>query len=484
MSRLLIPVIAILAFAGCQRAVRYPPAPAVKAAKEKAEPKAIWGWLFPETPPRDLPIRFVASDDPSWRSLPTFWNHFPPLAAGMRTSHIGQSPLGVVAGFALLENADAITIKVPRGLPDPTPLIPASNPPTYGKWRLGKKIFFDRVLSAGKTSMTCADCHRPGHGFAEASPISIEGTRNTLSLLNVVYNREQFWDGRVRSLEEVLLLSLDDEVDAESDRLKVLQAHRWGGVARRIDQNDNYRVEFRLIFGIERVTQDAIAKALATYMRTILSADSIYDRACAEAEPTKNATPSAGHFTKSLDDAAMKRLAAALPPTTNPLGRDQLAQRIEQGQAVFLGKGGCALCHPPGAFTNHQFYNALIGDSGLSQAVSGGETGRFKVLPIGLKDPAMRGAYRTPTLRNLSATGPYFHDGSRSTSRMAIDYFAMHLDKGDRLLAEPLRDLLARTPPEVPGTHPSLFNQDEGSALMLFLLALDGQPVDPIVANP
>ncbi len=480
MSRLCkLLVVLMLASTGCQKAHRFPATPVAKIAKDKAEAKAIWGWVTPESAPRDMPIRFVASDRPEWRDLKTFWNHFPPLAAGMRTSHIGQPPLGIVAGFVLLDDLDAIAIKVPRGLPDPTSRIPASNPLTYGKWRLGKKVFFDRVLTAGTTSMSCAECHQPGHGFAEPSALSQEGTRNTLSLLNVVYNREQFWDGRVRSLEEVLVLSLDDELDAGASRLKVLESHRWGGVAQRLDKDADYRAEFRLIFGIDRVTQDAVAKALACYLRTILSGDSLYDRACADGEKT----PTAEQLAKAMSDDAVKRLEVVLPASANPPNRDSLAKQIAHGQSLFHGKAGCALCHPPGGFTNHQYYNVLVGDSGMAQAKSGHETGRFKALPIGLKDPSLRGAYRTPTLRNLSATAPYFHDGSRPTLPMAIEYFGMHLDKGHPLLAPPLRELLAKTPPEVPGSHPSLLNQEEGAAVLLFLLALDGRPVDPIIAN-
>ena len=150
MSRLLIPFFMLLALVGCQKAVRYPAALAAKTAQQKTEPMAIWGWMCPDKLPRDLPIRFVSADQPNWKNLPAFWNQFPPLAAGIRTSHIGLTPLGILAGFALLDDADAITIKVPRGLPDPTPLIPASNPPSYGKWRLGKKVFFDSVLPVGK----------------------------------------------------------------------------------------------------------------------------------------------------------------------------------------------------------------------------------------------------------------------------------------------------------------------------------------------
>lgn len=478
MSRCCFILVALLAFSGCQRAGRYPP-PTAKSAKEKAEAKAVWGWAFPLQTPRDLPIRFVASDRPEWAALPAFWNLVPHPAAGSRTIHIGQSPLGIVAAFVMLDSIEAIAVKVPRGLPDPTPLIPECNPPTFGKWRLGKKIFFDRVLVAGATTLACADCHQPKHGFTEANSVSLDGTRNTLSLLNVAFNRSQFWDGRVRSLEEVLVHSIDDELDGGASRLKVLQSHRFGGTAQRLDKIWEYRDEFRLVFGVDRVNQDDVAKALATYLRTILSGDSLYDRAVADGKTTKFGQPTVEQFKAVLTDDAMRRLA----PVAGTLGRDEIAERMVRGQAVFAGKGGCAVCHPTGLFTDHAYHNVLLDDSGVSQAVSGQETGRFNALPIGLKDPLMRGAYRTPSLRNLSATGPYFHNGSRSTISEAVNYFRQHLDMNQPLLAAPLRERLAATIPEIPGTSPYLFGSDEREAVILFLLSLDGQPVDPIVAN-
>jgi cytochrome c peroxidase len=473
MSRSIFVAAVLLGLAGCQKAVRFPAAP--KGTKDKAEPKAIWGWIIPARSPADLPIRFVASDRPEWHSLPAFWNTSPPNGGGRATIHVGQSPLGVLAGLALLQADEAITIKVPRGLPDPTPLIPAANPPTLGKWRLGKKLFFDRVLAAGTTPYACADCHKPDKGFTEPTAISLEGTRNTLSLINVVYNREQFWDGRVRTLEEVLVHALDDELGAGTSRLKVLGSHRFGGIAMKIDKSTDYRNEFRLVFGIERVTQDAVAKALATYLRTILSGDSFYDRAREETERSKSASPTAEHFKLALNDETVKRLSAALPKSSTPPSRDELAESIARGQAAFLGAGRCALCHPPPLFTNYQFHNERIGDSDLSQTVSGRETGRFSILPIGLKDPSMRGAYRTPGLRNLSATGPYFHDGSRASFDIFVDF--------DGNLRGSDGSVMSIPPPNLPGSHHIIFNQAEGTAILLFLLALDGQPVDPMVAN-
>lgn len=466
MSRIFITLALALALTGCQRAGRYP-APNAKAPKEKAEVKAVWGWAFPDRPPRDLPIRFVADDQLEWPTLPAFWNMVPHPMAGLRTIHVNQSPLSILTAFALLDSFESIAIKVPLGLPDPTPLIPECNPPTFGKWRLGKKIFFDPVLTAGTNVHSCAECHQPRHGFTEADFISLEGTRNTLSLLNVAFNRSQFWDGRVRSLEEVLMPSLDDELEGGASRVKVLSMHRFGGVARKLNQDPYYREQFRLVFGIDRVTQDAVAKALATYLRTILSGDSLYDRAVVQG------------FKAALDDAAMKRLGSAVDGMT----REQATERLIQGHAVYAGKGGCAVCHPIGLFTDGLYHNVLVEDSAESQAVSGKETGRFAVLPIGLKDPAMRGAYRTPTLRNLSATPPYFHNGTRKELSEAVDHFRRSLDKDAPLLAKPLRDLLAGAPVERPIVNPSLFTLDEAAALLLFLRSLDGQAVDPMVSN-
>jgi cytochrome c peroxidase len=477
MSRRVLLIAILMTFAGCQRAARFP-APAGKAtAERKAEVRAIWGWANNDHPPRDLPIRFVASDRPEWKSLPGFWNLIPHPAAGIRTIHIAQSPLGIAATFALLEPVESITIKVPRGLPDPTPLIPAANPPTFGKWRLGKKIFFDNVLLAGTSKFSCASCHDPAHGFTETSRVSLDGKRNTLSLINVAFNRDQFWDGRVRSLEEVVVGSLEDELAGNASRKAALVHHRWGGMAQRMDKSEEYRYQFRVVFGVDRVTQDDIAKALATYMRTILSGDSLFDRANELAAADNAPSLTAAHATKAFDEPSDKSLAAVAAEFG---GKERLFRLIEQGQRAFYS-AGCVVCHPSPLFTNHGFANILVDDSGKSQAVAGDETGRFAVLPIGLKDPALRGAYRVPTLRNLSATAPYFHTGTRATLREVVDYFRVHLDARDPLLAAPLRSALESRAHG--GLNPSLFGEDDRTALLAFLLSLDGRPVDPIVSS-
>lgn len=463
MSRLLTLTIVLATCFGCQRATRFPARTVDKApGTVKIEAQPIWGWTFPfgdafaRSSGRGVPIRFVTFDQPEWSRLPNFWNPSPPTVVLVQ----GHTPLGMIAGFLALAPREEVAVKVPRGLPDPTPGIPACNPPTVAKWRLGRKIFHDRALLAGTTTLSCADCHQPDNGFTERRAVSLEGKRNTLSLVNVAFNRSQFWDGRVRDLEETLVRSLDDEIDANSARLTVLQSHRFGGVARRLDKIWDYRDEFRDAFGSNRVTQDAVAKALATYLRTIVSGDSLYDRAAARA----------GGNVPGRDD-----FRAELPPGEKS---DARANDLARGAAVFFGKGACVVCHPPPLFTDHGYHNVGVDDSSLSQAVSGKETGRFAVLPVGLKDPSMRGAYRTPALRNVAATWPYFHDGTRTDLKEAVEYFRQHLELANPLLAPALRDRLAAALPEAPGLHPTLFSSTESDALVEFLRSLDGRPVD------
>src|SRR5581483_5654094 len=290
MIRMFLALILVLLPAACQRAGRYP-APGAAPEKEAKDlaPPPHWAWL-PVHPRPDLPIRFVAEANPEWDRLPKFWNHFPEPAAGMRTIHLGHSPLGAAAALVLADAAETIKLKVPRGLPDPSPLIPEANPPTFGRWQLGKMIFAAPLLKAGADTYACTSCHQPGHGYTQPRNVSVGGTVNTLSLLNVAYNRRQFWDGRVGALEETLAQYLDDERRAGlADDYSVLVTHRWGGLVKVLAENREAREEFQRVFGIEQPTQDAVAKAVATYLRTLLSGDSLYDRA--EAERVRHQAP-------------------------------------------------------------------------------------------------------------------------------------------------------------------------------------------------
>ncbi|MCI0683880.1 MAG: c-type cytochrome [Gemmataceae bacterium] len=459
---------------GCQRAVRYPGVGAANAPAEeqKITPLPTWSWQLPWLPPEaDVPIVFIAHGHKDWDSLPAFWNVFPPPAAGLRTIHFAQSPLGGAAAMVLADRLETVKIKVPLGLPDPTSNIPAANPPTFGKWKLGREIFFARKLSSGYDTFSCASCHQPDHGFAEDRGNTLGGTRNTLGLINSAYWRHQFWDGRAGALEEVVVRSLDDEAAAEhtssSDRPQ--ETHRWGGLVRALDADVDFRFRFETVFGLKQPTQDAVAKALATYLRTILSGNSLYDRA--EHERLRQQAPQlrAEHFAMFLDGPAL----AALEPGV--ADKDSVAKQLVRGHRLFHDKG-CVACHRGPLFTDHDFHNIGVGESSRFR-ISGQETGRFVQVPIGLKEARLVGAFRTPSLRALPRTAPYFHDGSFPDLLRVVKYFN-HSIAGNIYLAEPLRA-------DPTGLAKALdMDSDDQDALVLFLRSLDGGPVDRIVAAP
>jgi cytochrome c peroxidase len=398
----------------CQGAGRYPAPGSATNPETPAEVKLPphWAWL-PIQPRPDVPIRFIAPTHAEWDTLPRFWNHFPPVPAGMRTIHLGLPALQAAAALVAADQLEVIKIKVPRGLPDPNPLISAANLPTFGRWRLGKKLFSEPLFHVGADVFACITCHQPDHGFAQPRNVSLHGTRNTQSLLNVVYIRQQFWDGRVRALEETLARSLEDEQVHDDS---VLTTHRWGGIVKTLAEDKEYRAEFQRVFGIEQPTQDTIAKAVATYLRTLMSGDSLVDRADAERAKQKSNSLAAEHFLPLLDEKTLQMLGV------DKMAKDETARKLARGSELFHGKARCAVCHPGPLYTDHGYHNVGLGEK------DDPDTSRFGVVPIGLKEARFIGAFRTPTLRALSRTAPYFHDGKRRTLREVVAFFNLHVD--------------------------------------------------------
>ncbi|MBI3409397.1 MAG: hypothetical protein HY040_13735 [Planctomycetes bacterium] len=453
---------------GCQRAERYHAESAAKRAAIKSlkdaqtdELTPHWAWL--ETEARGTPIIFVPSSAKEWAGLPAFWN-LPNPALGERTIHLGQEPLNLIVAMAAAKSQEAVKVKVPFGLPDPTPYLPAANPPTLEKWTLGKDLFFAKILT-GEYKYACASCHDPEKGFADKLDQFSKAQRNTQSLINCVYNRHQFWDGRVGSLEEVIVRSLEDERPPGKGAPPPEKTHIWGGLVKTLSANKDYDWRFKEVFGIQQPTQDAIAKALATYMRTILSGNSLYDRAEAERIKKGLPSPSSAQYRPFLDEAALKSLS-------EPAERaGEVASLLETGHALFFGKAGCAQCHSGPLFRDGDFHNT--GVAGLRD-----DPGRLHHLPPGLKENRLVGAFRTPTLRALPRTGPYFHEGGAANLEKVVAYYNNGVFDSP-YLAKELRD------PDDPGSRRELSLSDrEVRALALFLRSLDGTAVDPGVANP
>ena len=164
---------------------------------------------------------------------------------------------------------------IPLGLPSDTwrYWVPADNPLTPEKVALGQRLFFDQRLSADGT-VSCATCHRPELGYTDGRAVAEgiggrRGTRNSMSLLNVIYNPAQFWDGRVDTLEEQALEPLVNPVEMGNRSVEE--------VVERLRQDAGYRAEFQRAFG-GGIDGAAIARAIASFERTLLSGNSPYDR--------------------------------------------------------------------------------------------------------------------------------------------------------------------------------------------------------------
>jgi cytochrome c peroxidase len=265
--------------------------------------------------------------------------------------------------------------KQPLGL---MPIIwPTDNPYSAQKAYLGRLLYFDTRLSADGT-VSCGTCHLPKLAFTDGLPFSAgikgrTGARNAPSVLNRAYSLAQFWDGRALTLEDQVLGPLSNPVEMGNTHVAVVTT---------LKSISGYRSLFNRVFGSEDITVDRVAKAIATFERTIQSGNAPYDRYKAG---NKNAmTPQQIH-----------------------------------GMDVFINKSKCDKCHEGINFTSNSYANLGIGMDKPKP-----DLGRYMVT----KDPKDWGAFKTPTLREVEHTAPYMHDGSLKTLEEVVDLY----DKGGR----------------------------------------------------
>lgn len=271
-----------------------------------------------------------------------------------------------------------LQVATPLGLPPVT--FPADNQPTVEEVNLGRRLYYDPVLSVDNT-VSCATCHSPETGFADPDPVSHgiqqkTGTRNSPTVLNSAYFETQFWDGRAPSLEKQAEGPVENAVE---------MGHTLKGVEQKLNANASYRAEFEKVFGPGPITFEMVEKAIANFERAVVAGNSPFDR---------------WYY-----------------------GGDQKAvsASVKRGFDVFRDakKGNCAACHTVGEkyalFTDNQFHNIGVGASEDQFK----DNGRFDVT----KNPADRGAFKTPSLRNIAQTAPYFHDGSRKDLKQVMDYY-------------------------------------------------------------
>ncbi|MCA2963571.1 MAG: cytochrome-c peroxidase [Acidobacteriota bacterium] len=283
-------------------------------------------------------------------------------------------PLFSLFGVALiLGQSSKDTFRVPLGL---TPILwPKDNPYSADKAHLGRLLYYDKRLSADN-SVACASCHAPDKGFTDQLPVSVgirgqKGGMSAPTVINRGYGLLQFWDGRAGSLEAQAIGPIANPIE---------MGHSHDGVVRNLQQIAGYRQLFKASFGSEEVTIDRVAKAIATFERTVVSGNSPYDKYRAG---NKNA----------------------------------LSAAQVRGLNVYFNKAKCDSCHEGPNFTLNSFHNLGIGTEKANP-----DAGRFAVT----KNPADWGAFKTPTLREIAHTAPYMHDGSLATLEQVVDFY----DKG------------------------------------------------------
>lgn len=263
---------------------------------------------------------------------------------------------------------------LPLGLP-PLP-VPDNNPLTPAKVALGEKLFFEPGLSADRR-ISCASCHLPERFFSDDKPFSrgvtgLLGARNAPSLLNSAYAGHLMWDGRSISLEDQVRYPLMHPREMRNTPARAVEY---------LAADPAYVLLFKQAFGDETIVWDRVAKAIASFERTLLSGNSAFDRFMAG------------------DPAALSASA-------------------QRGFQLFSGRAGCIACHSYSKtspfFSDFEFHN-----TGLGWAESP-DLGRYEIS----KEREDKGAFRTPSLRNVVGTGPYMHDGRMASLEEVVDFYS------------------------------------------------------------
>jgi cytochrome c peroxidase len=287
------------------------------------------------------------------------------------------------------------------------------NPQTPAKVELGKALFFDPRIS-GNGSVSCASCHNPALGWSDGlkTGVGINGNvlgRATPTILNVAYNTQFMWDGRKKSLEDQALGPMKTPEEMRTD---------FGAAVQMLSSIDGYAAMFNKAFPGEAIGEETIAKAIAAFERTVVSSHSRFDRWLAG-------------------------------------DRKAITAQEYRGYQVFNdpARGNCAACHGGSNFTDNGYHNI-----GLKTVDGKADEGRFKIRALA----SMKGAFKTPTLRDVAQTAPYFHDGSAATLMDVVE----HYDRGGDDKSNLSKDI-----------RPLNLTREEKSDLVSFLKSLDGRPV-------
>lgn len=276
-----------------------------------------------------------------------------------------------VPGDDVAPGPTPLNIQAPFGFPQL--IIPQNNPTTLEGVALGRKLFYDPILS-GNNAMSCASCHAQNFGFTDHENAlstgidGIAGTRNSMPLFNLAWAPALLWDGGAADLESQVLAPITSPIEMHEDLANALDE---------LNAHNEYPTLFERAFGTPKATSFLVMKAISQFERTLISADSKYDRYLR--------------------------------------GDAQFSEQEIRGMNLFsdMSKGDCNHCHTLGGlFTDFAYRNTGLDFDYADQ-------GRY-LITLNESD---KGKFKTPTLRNIALTAPYMHDGRFTTLMECVQHY-------------------------------------------------------------
>jgi cytochrome c peroxidase len=300
-----------------------------------------------------------------------------------------ELPLGLAAGAGQIQGID-------------------ENPITRVKIELGRQLYFDTRLSADNT-ISCASCHAPNVGYARETQFGVgihsqTGNRNSPTAYNRILSGPQFWDGRATSLEDQAIGPIANPVEMGNTHEVCVKS---------VAEIPGYRKQFDAIFA-DGLSIENIGKAIATFERTLVTGPAPWDyyQQLATFEKAYEADLEDLELLKEEDEELYNEyMAVKQASEEHPISESAM----RGGELFFSDKAACTTCHVGANFTDELYHNL-----GVGMEAENPDLGRYEQTG----EEKDKGAFKTPTVRNISLTGPYMHDGSQKTLEEVVEWYA------------------------------------------------------------
>lgn len=323
--------------------------------------------------------------------------------ATLTTGIPGEGDLSVAEIRAWLDDPavhEALTVELPLGLHVGKGQEKGldANPLTRAKIELGRQLYFDPRLSADGT-ISCATCHHPDTGWTAHTKTGEgirgqEGGRNSPVSFNRILSDVQFWDGRAPTLEAQAVGPIENPIEMGSTHAACVEA---------VNGIEGYRIQFERIFG--GVDIDAIGKAIAAFERAVVTGPAPFDY-----------HEDAQRFADVTDEdlADDPDFAAQVKGARDAYAANPMSDSAVRGRGLFFGKANCTACHIGPNLSDETFRNLGVGMDAETP-----DLGRYEITKVE-KD---KGCFKTPTVRNVTQTAPYMHDGSQTTLEEVVEWY-------------------------------------------------------------